>query len=139
MQVIPHAELRRRFREACNRMGAGEGAVIYRTAPAHDGSAHVETIADEYHYVVTERGSESGRRVTADPDELLYWLVADVAFALASVFERQHRVQGQSFRRLLFAKEVELLGAVKPAWAGRRQKEIDAILGKHPYDDAIEG
>ncbi|NJM41318.1 MAG: hypothetical protein HC853_11410 [Anaerolineae bacterium] len=58
----------------------------------------------QYHYIVTERGLELSRQTTTDKDELLYWLVSSIASARASPYEFRHRVRGQSFRRLMFAR-----------------------------------
>jgi hypothetical protein len=110
-----------------------------KTAPQHDGSAHVEWSGDLLFYVVTERGSEFVRRATYSKDELLYWLIKAVVFEIASDFELKNRIKGQSFRRLLFAKEIELIGKLKSEWAERRKSEIDRILVSSPYDDQAEG
>jgi hypothetical protein len=116
----------------------GVKAVLH-TRQQHTGEAHVEFLDDGYHYVVTERGTELVRRITADEDEMLYWLLSDVVFDLASGYELQNRVKGQSFRRLLFAKELELMRRLNPSWAERKSGEIEAVLAKNPYDDVVEG
>jgi hypothetical protein len=54
-------------------------------------------------------------------------------------FELKHRVKGKSFRRLLFSKEIELMRALNVQWEVRKRNEINEILAKAPYDDAIEG
>jgi hypothetical protein len=128
--------LQAEYRRICDALGTPRSLA---TTPTHDGSAHAEVVGNEYHYVVTERGSEFERRKTNDKNELLYWFVADVTHALAGYFELTHRIKGQSFRRLLFQKQIELLEQVNPAWAARRKAEITEILAKHPYDDRIEG
>lgn len=114
-------------------------AVRLQVERGDDGTAHVEHVAGEYHLVATERGLELSRASTPDPGEILYWLLRDLAFGRAREFEFRHRVRGQSFRRLLFAQQVEYLRRVSPAYAERREREIAAILREHPYDDAREG
>lgn len=135
MLTLSHRELRERFSAACAALGAPTSATYYRTEPSHDGSPHIELFLTEYHYVVTERGSELERKVTWDPDELLYWLVSDIGFGLAGKFELEHRVPDRDSRRLMFAKQIELLGAVNAAWADRKRREIAAILEMNPYND----
>lgn len=129
-------QLRSRYSKLCAILGTRRS---FHTVAQHDGSVHVEVAADAYCYVVTERGSELERRRTRDPDELLYWLLSDVAFSLASEYELEHRIAGQDFRRLLFQRQVDLLGQLDPRWSERRTREIQGILTTHPYDDSACG
>lgn len=129
-------QVRSRFLLLCKKLGVTRS---FYTAPQHDGSAHVEVVEDSYHYVTTERGIEFERRTTASQEELLYFLLSDVVFEVASEFELSHRVPGQSFRRLLFAKEIELMDQLDLAWGKRKTQEIEERLQKYPYDDALEG
>ena len=129
-------KLRQRYKAYCGLLGVKP---VLHTRQQHTGEAHVEIVDDGYHYVVTERGTEPERRITADEDEMLYWLLSYVIFDLASGLELKNRVKGQSFRRLLFAKELELMGCLNPSWAERKSREIEAVLAKHPYDDLVEG
>src|SRR4051794_12261854 len=104
----------------------------FETMPQHDGSAHVEVRDRKYHYVGTERGSETFRKITKSRDELLYWLVSHVAGSVAHDFELKHRIRGRDFRRLLFAKQIEYLSAVKVEWAETKRHEFETILNEHP-------
>jgi hypothetical protein len=108
------------------------------TTPRHDGSSHIESRDGGWDYVVTERGSEFERRRTTDPDEVLFWLVADLTWGMALEYEFTHRRAGQDFRRIMFAKRIELLNRVNPQWANRVQEEYDRILVEHPFVDRPE-
>lgn len=125
-------EIRSEFLRLCAL--AGLKAPVH-FSPRHDGSAHVEFDGTEYSYVVTERGSEFERRRTADRDELLYWLISDAVFDAACEFEVRNRIDGQDFRRMLFAKKIELMCAVRPEWARRQREEIERVLEANPYND----
>jgi len=129
-------QLRARYAALCAKLGAVRSL---RTSAQHDGSAHVEVRADSYHYVVTERGSEFERRRTTDPDELLFWLMSDVTFSLASEYELEHRVFGRDFRRLLFQKQIDLMGQLNADWSERKKQEIERVLAAYPYDDVACG
>jgi hypothetical protein len=131
--------LQSEFARLCKRIDPSLARIRFRTTPGHDGSTHVEVSTREYHYIATERGQELFHKRTKRKDELLYWLVSDVAWSLACDYELKNRVKGQSFRRLLFAKELEYLEKVKPEWAKAKREEIEAILREHPYDDQAEG
>lgn len=128
--------LRQKFERHCSSLSV---PAIFRTSPADDGAAHVEYNGEAYHYVSTERGCENERRIASDEDEILYWLLSDIVFDLSCAFEVKHRVKGLSFRRLLFAKELELMRLLNPEWEARKRSEINAILAKAPYDDVVEG
>lgn len=128
-------ELRREFQDLCRKLDVERPL---HSTPQHDGSVHVEVSENWFYYVVTERGKEFQRKSTTQAKELLYWLMRDVVFDLASAFEARHRVKGQSFRRLLFRKELELFAQIDPDWAARRQAEIEVTLHSHPYDDEVE-
>lgn len=110
-----------------------------QTTRGNDGTSHLEIIDNAYHYIATERGLDLSRHITKDKDDLLYWLVSELAWEMAITYEIKHRIKGQSFRRLLFAKTIENLNKANPAWAERKQKEFDEILAIHPYDDIAEG
>jgi hypothetical protein len=111
----------------------------FRTSPADDGAAHIEFDGQFYHYVSCERGRENERRIASGEDEILYCLLSDIVFELACDFELKNRIKGKSFRRLLFSKELELMRALNFQWEVRKKNEINEVLAKAPYDDAIEG
>ena len=109
----------------------------FHIARQDDGGAHVEFDGREYSYVVTERGSELERRRSSNPDDILYWLIVDAAFAAAARFELEHRVPRQDVRRLLFAKKLELLARVRVDWSEKQRSAIEQVLAEHPFDDAV--
>ena len=112
--------------------------IRFATTPQHDGSAHVEQQGDNYCYVVTERGIELDRRKTKDIDVILYWLISELTWDMASDYELRHRVVNQDSRRQLFAKHLELLAKVKIEWSQRKSAEYDQILKEHPFIDKAE-
>ena len=133
------AELRAlgdRLRAAADALGASEGDLPTFGTSDQTGRPHFEVDARGYHYVVCERGTEFERRTSANVEDALFWAVRDIAFSIASKYELAHRVSGPDFRRLLFARELELLQAVNPSWAERQRSEIERILQEHPYADA---
>jgi hypothetical protein len=138
MSTLLESTLRRRYVRASDRLGVPKACFPYQSRPAHDGSPHVEVSDDLYHYVVTERGEELERRSTPHADELLYWLLQGVTFSLSCDFELRHRVVGKDFRRLLFAKQLELLRGLSLDWERKRAKEIERTLQQHPFEDSID-
>ena len=125
--------VRRRAKEYADRLGIRN--LIIATKPQGDGSPYVE-IDDHYNFVIEERGLELERRRTKDLDELLYWFFDGITFTVSSSFELLHRKPHEDFRRQLFAKQEELLGYASSSWASRKAGEHQAILVKHPFQDA---
>ena len=129
-------QLQAKFKSICAAIGS---SYKFHTTPQHDGSAHVEYVSGTYSYVITERGIEFERRATQSQDEVLYWLTSDAVFAMSCQFEFDNRISGQDVRRLMFAKKLELMSLVSPAWAKRKDQEQQEILAKHPYVDPVAG
>ena len=127
------------YNEYCRRINPAILNALIQTTRGDDGTSHLEIEDDTYHYIATERGLDLNKKSTRDKDELLYWLVSELAWGLASTYEFKNRIKGQSFRRVLFAKTIENLNKANPAWAERKQKEFDAILAIHPFNDLTEG
>jgi hypothetical protein len=127
--------IKSRYYSAARQLKAPAAHVRFATTPQHDGSPHVERAGDGFRYVVTERGQELDRRTTGDPDELLYWLVSDLTWAIASDYELAHRAPDRDSRRLLFQKHLELLAKVNSEWSRRKRAEYDRVLAEHPFRD----
>ena len=132
--MVGLAQIRKRHAAACSSVGIQN---MFHSAPQHDGGGHVEIVEGQYHYVFTERGFENERRITHSEDDILYWLASTAVFSAAVDFEVKSRVPKQDFRRVLFAKEIDLLHSMDPQWADRKRSEIASILEEHPYDDSL--
>lgn len=86
-------------------------------------------------WVAVERGEELKRHNTSQLDELLYWIFSDITFSMALAFELKHRIENQDFRRIMFAKQRELLGTINPKWKALASSRHRDILKDHPFDD----
>lgn len=104
--------------------------------PTGDGTPNIE-IDDQglFHYVMSERGEEYDRMTTAELDEVLYWIFSDVSFKMAVNFERENRIETQDFRRLVYAKHIDLLVRLNKEWEHRGRKEHQTFLSNNPFDD----
>jgi hypothetical protein len=100
-----------------------------------DGYPYIQVDGPTFHYAVEERGEELSRFTTSDLEELLYRVFADITFSLAMSYEVSHRVRNQDSRRILFRRQVELLGQLSGDWSKRRAQEHEAILRDHPFSD----
>ena len=89
----------------------------------------------KFHYVYMERGSESKHFIENNIMEILYYVFNDITFSLAIKYELEHRNKIEDFRKILFGKQLELLGNINMKYRKRRDEEISAILEKAPYQD----
>nr|WP_252867568.1 Imm63 family immunity protein [Pantoea sp. AV62] len=107
------------------------------TAPIGDGTPYVTFENDEYNFIHSERGYEFSRKVTGSLDELLYWIMSEVAYKTAFQYELEHRVKGRDGRRIAFPKFIELMANMNISWEPKAQREIQKILTEAPYDDNL--
>ena len=89
------------------------------------------------HFVVVERGKEIERKTTSEIDELLYWIFEDIVFSMASEYELNNRVTGMDTRRILFNKQVELLGMLSESWQQKLIYRHESILKNSPFNDTL--
>lgn len=118
-------------------IGAPDNVCPLLSSPFGDGSPFLRIVADGYIYANEERGHVYNERKTQDLDKLLYWIMKDITHSMASEYELANRVPKTDFRRMLFAKDLELLGSLKPEWRERKQREYDAVLAQYPFNDEI--
>ena len=137
--TVPHydtlGDLRRAFATIVAPFDVHAGYKEFATSPTDNGGPHVEQTGPTYAFVVTERGRELERRETADPDDILYWLVAEVTRQVASKHELHNRRPGVDSRRMWFDHDVQLLSAIRREWGMRKRAEYDHVLEQHPFHD----
>jgi hypothetical protein len=108
---------------------------IFHTTQTWDGTAYIERVDNSYHWVSAERGQELARRVTEDPDRILYWLISDTASYMAWGYEGRNRRPGEDSRRQCLAEKERLLHLVRPDWAEQWCREVEQILQSAPFND----
>ncbi|HLP19474.1 MAG TPA: Imm63 family immunity protein [Chitinophagales bacterium] len=99
----------------------------------YDAKPFIEIDRYGYNYVCCERNQEIFRKLPIDTEQLLYEVFRDISFRLAIGWESKNRLQGEDFRRQLFAKRIELMGKINPVFAEKMQEEINQILLHYPY------
>ncbi len=100
-----------------------------------DSLPHIEVDGNFVHYVISERGVEFSRSTHFLIDEILYLVFSGVTFSMAARYEAENRNVRQDFRRILFQKQLELLGMLNPEWQKRQAAEQQRILVHHPFND----
>lgn len=118
-------------------IGAPASLLVIHTRPVGDGTPHIEIDGGRYFYVISERGFEFSREQIESLDELLYRIFTRVTFHMAVTYELKHRVAHQDSRRLIFSKQLELMGTLSLQWQRRTERKIREILEAAPYVDGV--
>ncbi len=104
--------------------------------PHGDGTPYIEIDNfGNYYFIISERGVECERKRSQNLDELLYWIFDSITFSIACDYEIRNRIEKQDFRRILFAKQEELLSILNKDWEEKKRKEHIFILRTNPFDD----
>lgn len=119
------------------RAGLPRYSVNLCTAPIGDGTPYITFENNVYNYIYSERGYEFSRKVTSSLDELLYWIMSELAYKIAFQYELEHRVKGKDGRRIAFPKFIELMVDMNPVWGAEARYEIQKTLTESPYDDSL--
>ncbi|MEM0966106.1 MAG: Imm63 family immunity protein [Verrucomicrobiota bacterium] len=122
----------KKFREYVSTLDLPQYYKTFHTTPQHDGSPHIESEGNEFHFVVTERGEEFQRIRSFDPNEILYLLLSGVTHYAATQHELKNRIEGKDCREIFFPHQEQLLHQMNPTWGERKKKEHEVILSKHP-------
>ncbi len=100
------------------------------------GYPHIEVDDKGYHWVVIERDQEVTRLSSQAEDDVLYWTFRSITHSLASSFELKNRkYYGPDSRRIMFSRQVYLMGTLSPSWQVRLEAEHQDILLKYPFRD----
>ena len=79
--------LKSKFYTFAEQVLAPKKYIRFSEKPQHDGSPHIEYGGNEFLFIVTERGERYDEKRTTDPDEILFWLVSDLTWSMASDYE----------------------------------------------------
>ena len=101
----------------------------------YPGEKFVYTQDGKYHYIsIGDRGEETHKEFISE-DDVLYALLNSFIFRMALNYEMEHREPGKDFRRIYFAKQIELYSKFGKEFEERKIAQINEILRKAPYHD----
>ena len=130
------SEIQNLAKELASRINAPTSLLPTFSTPIGDATPNVEVDnSGLYHFVISERGIEYERKITSDIDDLMYWIFSGVTFSMACDYELKNRIEDKDSRRILFAKQEELLGLLNKDWEEKEKKEHNSILINNPFDD----
>jgi hypothetical protein len=133
LELATLAQIRTEVERRASIIGASGNSELPTYGETRDfGYPHIEVDGRGYHWVVVERGEERKRITTPDLDELLYAVFRPLTQHLAS--DGRH-FKGKDSRRLMFARQIELLTQLDPRWAARCAEEQRRTLIENPFFD----
>lgn len=130
-------DIQKKVDEMVLRAGLPRHSVNLCTAPIGDGTPYISFEDNEYNYIYSERGYEFSRKVTKSLNDLLYWIMSELANKTAFQYELEHRVKGRDGRRIAFPKFIELMTHMNPVWESKVRHEIQELLAESPYEDSL--
>lgn len=135
--MIKLDELAETVRDKGRLIGAPAALLVIHTRPVGDGTPHIEIDGGRCFYVISERGFEFSREQIESLDGLLYRIFTRVTFHMAVTYELKHRMAQQDSRRLIFSKQLELMGTLSLQWQRRTERRIREILEAAPFVDGV--
>jgi len=127
------------IRNAVNQYGARIGIPVGKLkiydSPQADGAPYIKINENIFFYIVEEKGCVFEKKETSDFNILLYWLMSNFVFSVASDYELNHRIPRQDSRRVIFSRELNLMQELEESWYFKRKSEIENILKNAPYCD----
>ncbi len=101
----------------------------------YDGTPNIEVGDSLYYYRAFDRGIATLNRQTDNLARLLYWVFKDITSTMAFDYVRKHQEPQANFRKACFEYQLMLLAQINQEWKGLREKEIEEILQKFPYEE----
>ncbi|HDV3776009.1 TPA: hypothetical protein RH240_004975, partial [Escherichia coli] len=80
-------EIQKKIDALTLKAGLSRYSVNLCSAPIGDGTPYVTFENNVYNYIHSERGYEFSRKVTSSLDELLYWIMSELAYKIAFQYE----------------------------------------------------
>jgi hypothetical protein len=128
-------EIEGKVKQLAEKIGAPQDILPTYGYSEQSARPHVEVGSWTCAYVVAQSGQEVSRYTTRHVDQLLYKIFYDVTLMLSIQYAEQNRVENQDIRRIIFARQVELLSILSTQWGKRGANEQEQLLKEAPFDD----
>ena len=119
-----------------SKINAPYGSLPTYNFPIGDATPYIEVDDDGFMYfVISERGTEFSREKFDNIDDFLYRIFSSATFSMACSYELKHRIEDKDCRRIIFAKQEELLGQLNEIWRERGHAKNLLFIKAAPFDD----
>lgn len=89
-------------------------------------------------YGIGDRGELYESKPTFSLFNISYRLLKHPISMMSGKYEVHHRIEGQDFRRVMFAKELELWNEIGEEYKKRAEDYIALTLKRNPYNDSFD-
>ena len=115
--------------------------IYFRKSNSNGMSGKYVFFNDKGYYLDTvgDRGGFYEQKYFKTFEELSFDLCWDFCSVISTKYASKNRVRGQDWRRIMFAKRVQLLAKVDEQFGRAGQEKINEILQGNPYDDVLLG
>lgn len=96
---------------------------------------YIFTENDKYQIVFAEKGKIRTHEEFETVEDILWKVLDIILFEIAMDYAIKNRVKGKDFRRLFFAKEIELYKKFGKYFKNKKIIEINEILKENPFND----
>lgn len=83
------------------------------------------------------RESENELKEYNNYSDFIWSLLDEIIVAKSINYTSLHKVVGKDFRRVMFAKQIELMYLYSEDFGKRKEQEVNKILESYPYSDNI--
>ena len=90
-----------------------------------------------YHYSYWERGRERFDRV-GGIDDVLYWFAEGITASIGSGYAAKHCAENENHRKVMWAKQYELLSWLNPRWGARCVRDLADKLRSWGLGEDVE-
>lgn len=102
----------------------------------HSGSAEgVYIFSDEqgYHFVYSERGSETRHKLTDNLFEITYWTIHEFVSSIAFEMLKNNISMIENQREYIFKQSLSLMEKIGPNFKKEEEIRIDELIKENPY------
>lgn len=108
--------------------------------PAKAPGIYVYADSIGYHLdIVGDRGGIVEERTINNLEDLYFELCWTHSSSISTLYAGKNRIKGRDWRRIMFAKRIQLLEKINSDFAKRGKTLIDEILENAPYNDKLLG
>lgn len=103
-----------------------------KNSPGSEEGTYIFSDQQGYHFVYSERGSETKHNVTDNLFEITFWVINSLVYSIAFDLLKKNVKKVENQRKYLFEQQLILLEKVGSNYKKAGEIEIDEILKKNP-------
>jgi len=108
--------------------------------PAKEPGTYVYADSAGYHLdIIGDRGGIAEEKIIDNLEDLYFELCWTLVSSISTLYASKNRIKGRDWRRIMFAKRIELLENLNFDFGKKGKTLVDEILENAPYNDELLG